>query len=52
MMGQGTYVLGVEPTNSSGMHGRAAARAGGDLPELAPGESRHYELELEVVELS
>lgn len=50
MMGQGTYVLGVEPANSSGMRGRAAARESGDLPYLAPGESRRYELELEVVE--
>jgi len=48
MMGQGTYVLGVEPANSSGMAGRAAARAGGDLPYLAPGESRRYALEVEV----
>jgi hypothetical protein len=40
-MGQGQSVLGVEPANSSGMRGRAAAR-----------ESRRYELELEVVERS
>lgn len=52
MMGQGTYVLGVEPANSSGMKGRAAARESGDLPYLLPGESRCYELELEVVERS
>lgn len=50
MMGQGTYVLGVEPANSSGMAGRASARASGDLPYLAPGESRRYTLELEVIE--
>ncbi len=50
MMGQGTYVLGVEPANSSGMGGRAAARSGGDLPYLSPGESRRYELEVEVIE--
>jgi hypothetical protein len=52
MMGQGQYVLGVEPANSSGMGERAAARESGDLPSLAPGESRRYELELEVVEHS
>jgi hypothetical protein len=50
MMGQGMYVLGVEPANSSGMGGRAAARESGDLPYLGPGESRRYELELEVIE--
>ena len=49
-MGQGAYVLGVEPANSSGMKGRAAARESGDLPYLAPGESRHYELEVELFE--
>jgi hypothetical protein len=52
MMGRGTYVLGVEPANSSGMHGRAAARADNDLPELMHGESCRYELEFEVFELS
>lgn len=52
MLGQGLYVLGVEPANCSGMRGRAAARESGDLPYLAPGESRRYELELEVVELA
>ena len=52
MMGQGLYVLGVEPANSSGMQGRASARQSGDLPYLAPGESRRYALELEVVESS
>jgi hypothetical protein len=50
MMGQGLYVVGVEPANSSGMQGRAAARQSGDLPYLAPGESRRYALEIEVVE--
>ena len=50
MMGQGLYVLGVEPANISGMQGRAAARQSGDLPCLAPGEIRRYALEIEVVE--
>lgn len=49
MMGQGTYVLGVEPANCLGMHGRADARANGQLIFLEPGESREYHLELEVV---
>ena len=50
MMGQGSYVLGVEPANCSIMHGRAAARASGDLPILVAGESCRYEIEIEVFE--
>ena len=50
MMGEGLYVLGIEPANSSGIDGRQAARRDGDLPHLAPGESRRYALELEVIE--
>lgn len=49
MMGQGTYVLGLEPGNSSGIEGRAVARQRGGLPHLEPGESRSYALEVEVV---
>jgi hypothetical protein len=52
MMGQGTYVLGIEPGNSSGIEGRAVARQRNDLPMLEPGESRAYRLELEVFESS
>jgi hypothetical protein len=48
MMGEGTYVLGIEPANSSGIEGRRAARDRGDLPYLEPGESRTYRLEVEV----
>jgi hypothetical protein len=51
MMGEGLYVLGIEPSNCRTLGGRAAARAGGLLPELAAGESRTYRLELEVVEM-
>ncbi|MCP4166799.1 MAG: aldose 1-epimerase family protein [Chloroflexi bacterium] len=47
-MGQGAYVLGIEPANSSGVEGRAIARARDDLPHLAPGESTQYQLEFEV----
>jgi hypothetical protein len=50
MMGQGTYVLGIEPANSSGVEGRAIARQRGDLPHLEPGESRRYTLAVEVIE--
>jgi galactose mutarotase-like enzyme len=50
MMGEGAYVLGLEPANSSGIEGRAIARQREDLPYLEPGESRSYWLELEVVD--
>lgn len=50
MMGEGIYVLGIEPVNCGVMGGRAAARESGDLPSLEPGEDRCYELELEVIE--
>jgi hypothetical protein len=50
MMGEGAYVLGIEPANSSGIDGRAAARETGDLPVLAPGESQKYDIVFEIVE--
>lgn len=50
-MGQGAYVLGIEPTNSTGVEGRAVARERDDLPHLAPGESKRYQLEFEVLSL-
>ncbi|MEL6272607.1 MAG: aldose 1-epimerase family protein, partial [Chloroflexota bacterium] len=43
-MGQGAYVLGIEPANSSAVEGRATARERDDLPMLEPGESRQYSL--------
>jgi hypothetical protein len=52
MMGEGLYVLGIEPSNCRTLAGRSGARARGLLPELAAGESRTYRLELEVIELS
>ena len=52
MMGEGMYVLGIEPGNCSGVEGRAVARQRDDLPHLEPGESRSYTLEVEVVEYS
>lgn len=45
MVGQGHYVLGVEPANSPNVFGRAAARAAGELPVIAAGESVSYSLE-------
>ncbi len=45
MLGEGTYVVGIEPsTNRTG--GRLDARERGELIELGPGERRSYELEL------
>ncbi|NDJ60788.1 MAG: aldose 1-epimerase family protein [Chloroflexi bacterium] len=46
--GQGVYVLGVEPGNSSAVEGRAVARERADLPMLGPGESRAYLLRFEI----
>ena len=45
MLGEGTYVVGIEPcTNRTA--GRLDARARGELIELGAGESRVYDLEL------
>jgi len=45
MLGEGTYVVGIEPcTNRTA--GRLDARARGELIELAAGEKRVYDLEL------
>lgn len=41
-------MLGLEPANSSGIGGRAAARDAGDLPMLVAGERRSYRLSFEV----
>jgi hypothetical protein len=51
-MGQSIYVLGIEPANCFGVLGRARAREDGILPILQPGESRHYEISLEVFEVA
>jgi hypothetical protein len=48
-MGQGAYVLGMEPANCPTIEGRAEARDRGTLPMLAPGEERRYRLEYAVV---
>jgi hypothetical protein len=45
MLGQGTYVVGIEPSTNS-VDGRIAARRAGELAELQPGEQRTYRLEL------
>jgi hypothetical protein len=45
MLGEGTYVVGIEPCTNRPA-GRFDARARGELITLAPGESRAYDLEL------
>lgn len=49
MMGQGAYVLGVEPGNTGSITGRANARAAGDLPMLEPMSSQTFAIEFEVI---
>lgn len=48
MLGQGTYVMGLEPANCL-VEGRAAERARGTLQVLEPGERRRLWLELHVL---
>jgi uncharacterized protein DUF4432 len=45
MLGEGTYVVGIEPSTNR-TAGRLDARERGELIELAPGERRAYDLEL------
>ncbi|HHW09127.1 MAG TPA: aldose 1-epimerase family protein [Firmicutes bacterium] len=49
MLGQGEYVVGIEPCNSP-CRNRAKVRAAGLLPMLEPGEERTTHLEIAVVE--
>lgn len=49
MLAEGFYALGLEPATNRDS-GRWEARARGELQTLAPGEQRHYELGLAVVE--
>lgn len=44
----GANVLGVEPANCAGIHGRARLRAEGGLPMLSPGKTQTYGLQLDV----
>jgi len=48
MNSQGVYVCGIEPANSP-LANRAELRRAGHLVELAPGESRTYEVEIGVL---
>ncbi|MFN8592808.1 MAG: aldose 1-epimerase family protein [Thermomicrobiales bacterium] len=45
MLGQGTYVVGIEPSTNR-TSGRLPARESGELIILGPGETRQYDLEL------
>lgn len=45
MMGEGTYVVGLEPANCH-VDGRAWERENGTLQSLAPQETRHFGLEI------
>jgi hypothetical protein len=45
MMGEGYYVVGLEPANCH-VGGRCQERARGSLVTLAPQETRHYRLEI------
>jgi hypothetical protein len=49
MLGQGTYVMAVEPANCPTIEGRKVAEERGTLPFLEPGESRRYALEFQVL---
>jgi len=49
MMGEGAYVVGVEPANCNGLGGGAAIREMNQLPMLEPGESRDYHIDVEVI---
>lgn len=46
MLGEGDYVMGLEPTNVNWSLGRVAAEEAHVLPVLAPGESVEYSLGL------
>ncbi|GAH26455.1 unnamed protein product, partial [marine sediment metagenome] len=48
MMGEGTYVVGVEPGNCTA-EGREKLRKEGTLEFLKPGEKKEFELEIGVL---
>jgi hypothetical protein len=49
MLGEGTYVVGIEPSTNR-TAGRLDARERGELIELEAGEKRTYDLELGALE--
>ena len=48
LCGQGSYVMGLEPSNCK-VSGRAAEREQGTLQHIEPGGRRHYEVEISVL---
>ena len=48
MMGEGEYVVGMEPSNA-GVEGRDRDRANGTLQFLEPWEERRYEIEVGLI---
>ena len=48
MLGEGDYVLGLEPANVDWSRGRVAAEEEGTLPVLQPGEAVSYVLEFAI----
>lgn len=48
-MGEGEYVLGIEPCNCR-VEGRAKERKGGTLEFIKPGEVRKFNLEVEILD--
>ncbi len=49
MMGEGTYVMGIEPANC-GVGGRESERRAGTLEFLDPGEERCFEVQIGVAD--
>lgn len=49
MMGEGDYVVGLEPSNAI-PEGRDVVRRRGELEYIQPGEEKLFELEIGVVE--
>lgn len=49
MLGEGTYVVGIEP-GTNRLAGRLDARERGELIQLEPGETRAYDIELGALE--
>lgn len=48
-MGEGEYVLGLEPSNCH-VEGRAKARQDGTLEYIKPGEKRSFDIELRIID--
>lgn len=49
LMGEGEYVIGIEPCNCI-VEGRATARQEGSLQFIKPGEIRRFNLEIEILD--